>query len=51
MKAEDKKTIIDALDQIARGLVDIAKTLDVIKTYIYQDSDKPLEKPREPKEE
>ena len=47
MKAEDKIKIIDALDQIGRGLVDIAETLDIIKTYIYEDSDKPLEKPPE----
>jgi len=44
MKAQDKKRIIDALDQVGRGLVDIAETLDIIKTYIYQDSDKPLKK-------
>jgi len=47
VKAEYKKKVIDALDQIGRGLVDIAETLDIIKTYIYQDSDKPLEKPKD----
>ena len=47
MKAEYKKKVIDALDRSGRGLVDIAEILDIIKTYIYQDSEKPLEKPPE----
>lgn len=44
MKSEDKKKVIEALDVIGRGLVDIAERLERIKTYIYEDeSDKPLQ--------